>query len=158
MKYSLTGYLATGRDVGKKSAGISRINRARSWNRDGTDGGVIVGIFPLWHSPSLSFLYTSHPLSLFRSLSFGCFFHIPLLFSPLPLTCLLSGPLQLYRSGRGCSDPRRRSSESWVVATPYLLSSPYPSSPSVPLHLANCLHFSPARDFIRPQRREIKPF
>lgn len=114
--------------MGKKSAGISRINRARSWNRDGTDGRVIVGIFPPWHFPSLSFLYISHPFSLTLPSSFsrslGCFFHIPPLFPPVPLTCLLPGPLQLYRSGRGCSDPRRRSSESWVVATPYLLSHP----------------------------------
>lgn len=56
----------------------------------------------------------------------------------------------LARRRRGCSDPRRRSNDSWVVASGRIFS-PVPP----PLR---CPHFSPARDFIRPQCREIKPF
>jgi len=154
-----------GRDAeARKSAGISRINRGRTWNRDGTDGGVIVGIFPrLALSPHLSFRSFTYLFHLSLSLSLSlCRFSRRVAFHlySLPFQRASYPIAQLYRSGRGCSDPRRRSSEPWVVATPYLLSCPSPPRPStaVPLHLANCLHFSPARDFIRPQRREIKPF
>lgn len=80
-------------------------------------------------SPSFTYLFSAPlrlpPPSLPPSLPLYCFFQsrIPPLFPPLPLACPpTQSVLQLYRSGRGCSDPRRRSSESWVVATPYLLS------------------------------------
>jgi len=62
------GYLTIGRDVARRSARISRINRARTWPRDETNGGVIVGIFPSWHSPSFAFLCISLSLSLSLSL------------------------------------------------------------------------------------------
>lgn len=136
MKYSLTRYLAIGRDVGKKGAGISHINRApelesrrnrrRSYRGHFSSLPLSIPLIPLHIS---SILPLSLTLSSSFSRSLGCFFRIPPLFPPVPLTCLLPGPLQLYRSGRGCSDPRRRSSESLVVATPYLLSHP-----STPLH------------------------
>lgn len=125
--------LDTWRDAeARKNARISHINRGRTWNRDGTDGGVIVDIFLSWHSPSLfSLLYISLPLFL-RDFFLRVTFHL------YSLPCLQHASYsiaQLYRSGRGCSDPRRRSSEPWVVATPYLLSRPpsplYPPFPFI---------------------------
>lgn len=119
--YNSTVYLATSRDVGKKSARISRINRTRTWESR-------------WNGQrSYRKHFSSLPLSISLSLSLFAvsfrvtFHHYPSLSS---LNMLSYPVLQLYRSGRGCSDPRRRSSESWVVATSYLLSFPF--SPLLP--------------------------
>lgn len=118
--------------LGKKSVRISRINRVRSWNHGQNGRRSYRGHFSslerslslsLHLSPSFTYLFFFSSLS--PSFSCRCFFQsrIPPLFPPLPLAFPPTrSVLQLYRSGRGCSDPRRRSSESWVVATPYLLS------------------------------------